>query len=232
LQLTKQRLKFVLQTTFHCKLNCIAMKTESSFKKLEKNTFHLYFKDGIFELLFGSIFIIYATNSLFDQYNIEQPLLMRLLTIPVTVVLVLVKQLITTPRLGYVSFSRSRKKKQKWALYVAILAQMIALVAFVLSLSGVISTNDKSRVLSLLIEFLFFILLFGALYYYTGYITFFVVGLIFACSIPLTIFLQPWLHTRNYGYALMATAGVIFLIIGAKKIIVFLQTYPKRNNDE
>ncbi|NQU86642.1 MAG: hypothetical protein HQ541_12855 [Mariniphaga sp.] len=208
------------------------MKDKTLFNQLEKKSFHIYFKDGIMELLFGSIFLIYFTNSILDNLEITSPLLVRFLILPVTLILVLIKTLITNPRIGSVKYSKARRKKRKWVLYIAFSAQMLTAVAYFLSVKVIIQTEQKSQFIPLLIEFMFLILIFGLISYYTEYSIFFIVGLIYALSVPFTIFLQPWIHTRNYGYGLMAIAGLVILTIGFYKFFVFLKEYPKIAKNE
>ena len=83
------------------------------FKQLEKQTYLLFFKDGIFELLFGGIFIIYAINTWFEMSQLSSPLWQRLLIIPLSVILALLKELVTKKRIGKVTFSKKRKQKTK-----------------------------------------------------------------------------------------------------------------------
>ena len=231
-EIMKINIKFVTQTKIYHILNCVAMKTKTLFTQLEKQSFHNYFKDGIFEILFGSMFIIFIINSYSFNAGHENSLFVRLLIIPVSLILALIKMFITNRRVGYVKFSKPRRKKQKWVLFVAVVAQIIPLAAYILSLKGIIQTEQKSQFFSLFIEFMFLILVFGLISYFTQYPVFFIVGIIYAFGVPFTIYLKPWLKTRDYGYGLMAIAGIILLVYGFYRFVLFLKNYPKLKHDE
>ncbi|MBN1821092.1 MAG: hypothetical protein JW833_10255 [Prolixibacteraceae bacterium] len=207
------------------------MNQKTLFREIEKTSFHLHFKDGMFELLFGSMFISFVINSFMDNSGYVSPLFIRLLIIPVAIILALLKLLITQPRIGSVKYSEPRRNKQKWVLITAISAQVITFILYYLSVKGIIHTETKSRFTSLLIEFMFLILVFGLISYNTSYSLFFIVGVVYAFGVPFTIFLEPWIHTRNYGYGFIAIAGIIILITGIIKLLSFLKKYPKTVTD-
>ena len=208
------------------------MKTTSFFKPLEKQSFHLYFQDGIFEMLFGFLFLIFVFNS--SSYNMgkENSLFVRLLMVPISFILALLKIFLTQPRIGLVKFSKRRRKKQTWVLIVAVIAQIIPLIAYILSAKGILQSEQKNHFLPLFIEFMFFILVFSLISYFTEYPVFFIVGLVFALGIPLTIYLQPWLKSRDYGYGLMAVTGLVLLVYGVYKMVLFLKMYPRVTSNE
>jgi len=202
------------------------------FRKLEKQTYLLYFKDGIIELLFGSMFIIHTVNTWIDMEQIFRPYWLRILLIPVTIVLVLIKELITKKRIGKVTFTKSRKKKSRTMFIVVIIAQIITLIVFYLAATGKIQTEHKSKLIPLLIEFTFLVLVFYALTFFTGYQTFLIAGLVFAFSTPFLVLLNPELHHSNIRLGIMLTAGFSFLTFGMIRLVEFLKKYPKPQYDE
>lgn len=197
------------------------------FKQLEKQAYLLYFKDGIFELLFGSIFIIYAVNTWFDMEQLPSPVWQRLLIIPVSVVLALLKEFVTKKRIGKVKFTRKRKQKSTWMFVMVITVQLITLIAYLLAATGKLGAEQKTSLIGLLIEFVILVLLFYGLTWFTGYNTFLIAGLVFAFSTPFLLLLNPELHHSNIRIGIMLTAGFSFCTFGMIRFVDFLKKYPK-----
>jgi hypothetical protein len=202
------------------------------FKQLEKQTYLIYFKDGIFELLFGSIFIIFAINTWFDREELVSPYWLRLLIIPVSIVLALIKEFVTKKRIGKVSFSKMRRQKSKWMYIVLILAQIIILIAFLLASTGNLGADQKTSLVGLLIEFMILVLIFYSVTWFTGYNTFLFAGLVFAFCTPFLLLINPELHHSNIRIGLMLTAGFSFCIFGVIRFSQFLKKYPKTKSNE
>jgi predicted neutral ceramidase superfamily lipid hydrolase len=202
------------------------------FRNLEKQTYLLYFKDGIIELLFGSMFILHAVNTWFDMEQIFRPYWLRVLLIPIAVALALAKELITKKRIGKVTFTKNRKKKSRKMFIVVVIAQVITLIVFYLAATGKIQTEQKSSLIALFIEFTFLILVFYALTFFTGYQTFLIAGLVFAFSTPFLILLNPELHHSNIRIGIMLTAGFSFCTFGTIRLVEFLKKYPKPLSNE
>ena len=202
------------------------------FKNLEKQTYLLYFKDGIFELLFGSMFIIFAVKTWFDMQEIFRPYWLRLLIVPLALVFAFVKEFVTKKRIGKVYFSKNRKQKTKWMFAVVIAAQLITLVVFLLAISGKITTAGKTSLLSLLIEFVFLVLIFYALTWFTGYQTFVLAGLVFAFSTPFLLLINPELHHSIFRIGILILAGIVFFTFGIIRFVQFLKNQPKPQHHE
>ena len=210
---------FVLQTIFYYTINSITMKTDIKYGNLEKSTFRMFYKDGIFDMVFGSMLIINAINIYLDINQIDYNIIMRILIIPVTITLVLVKTFITSKRLGHVKFKRSRNVKRLKAMLIATAALIFTTFMYILSVKGQISADQKSDFIPLLIEFLFLVSVFGLLAYFTDYYNFYIIGLAMGFGSPVSRFLEPFLGTRYYGLGIMLIAGSYLFIIG---IIVFV----------
>ena len=197
------------------------------FRQLEKQTYLLYFKDGIIELLFAGIFIIHAVNTWFDMQELFRPYWLRVLLIPVAIILSLVKEFITKKRIGKVSFSKYRKRKTALLFAVVIAAQVFTLIIFILAWKGKIGNEGRNGIVGLLIEFSLFILVFAVITWLTGYNTFLLAGLAFAFSTPFILLLNPDLHQSYLRIGLMMSIGFAFLIVGSIRLIRFLRKYPK-----
>ncbi|HUS87296.1 MAG TPA: hypothetical protein VMW76_08655 [Bacteroidales bacterium] len=208
------------------------MKRNITSAKLEKETFRLFYKDGIFDLSFGSMLIIYTINMYIDINAIGSSLIMNLLILPVIIIFALVKGFVTTKRIGYVKFIRGRNIKMLKTFIIATIALLFTTLMFVLAASGKISGDTKNSPLPLLIEFMFLVGVFSILAYYTDYTNFYIVGLAMAIGSPLSIYLEPLLGTRYYGLAVIFIAGCYLFINGVVQFATFFNKFPRANYDE
>ena len=217
---------FVLQTILYYNLNYTAMNNITG-KTLERKTYRMLYRDGIFDLTFASILIIYSINMYLDINNIESPFIIRILIIPVVIILAAIKLLITQKRIGYVKFKRSRNKKVLISFIVATSALIFTTVIYILAVQGKMDASDKNEWLHLLIEFIFLVSVFFLLAYFTDYYKFYIVGLAMGFGTPVSIYLEPYLGTRYYGLALIFLAGAFLFASGIILLITFLNQFPK-----
>jgi len=203
------------------------MKNNIDYAELEKNTFRMYYKDGVFDMSFGAMLIIYSINSSLDIIQVEYPFIMRILILPVFIIFALVKTFITSKRLGHVKFKRGRNMKRMKAMLIATLALVFTAFMYYLSVKGSITSDQKSTFIPLLIEFFFLITIFGLLAYFTDYSNFYIIGLAMGIGQPASRLLEPLLGTRFYGLVLMFIIGAYLLIIGAIAFISFFKKFPK-----
>ena len=202
------------------------------FKNLEKQTYLIFFKDGIIELLFGCIFIIYAANTWFDMENLFRPFWLRVLIIPIAIALALVKEFVTKKRIGKVSFTKKRRQRSIWMFAILITAQIVTLIAYLLATTGKPGIEQKTSLIGLTVEFMFLILVFYALTWVTGYNSFLMAGLVFAFSTPFLILMNPDLHHSSIRIGIMIIAGFSFLIFGIIRLAGFLKKYPEAHSYE
>ena len=208
------------------------MKNNITGKTLERKTFRILYRDGIFDLAMGSMLIIYSINMYLDINNIIAPIIIRILILPVVIVLAAIKILFTRKRIGYVRFKRSRNKKKLIGFIVATSALIFTTVIYILAVKGKMNATDQNEWLHLLIEFIFLISVFFLLAYYTEYNKFYIIGLAMGFGSPVSIYLEPYLGTRYYGLALVFIEGTFLLASGIILLIIFLNKFPKTANNE
>ena len=208
------------------------MKNNFTGKTLERNTYRMIYRDGIFDLAFGSMFIIYSINMYLDINNIDTSLFMRILIIPVVLILAVIKLLITQKRIGYVKFKRIRNRKKLISFIIATAALVFTTIIYILAAGGKINSSDKNEWISLLIEFVFLVSVFFLLAYYTDYYKFYIIGLAMGFGSPVSIYLEPYLGTRYYGLALLFIVGTVLIVSGIILLINFLNQFPKNPDYE
>jgi len=208
------------------------MKNQRIGNKLEKNTFRLLYRDGIFDLAFGSMLIIYSINIYLDINGIETSIFMRTLLIPVVVLLSLVKVFITQKRMGYVKFKPVRNRKRLISFIIATSALVLTTFVYILATGGQLGATAGNEWISLLLEFVFLVGVFFLLAYFTDYYKFYLVGIVMGLASPASIFLEPYLGTRYFGLALQFIAGGYLIISGLILFITFFKKIPKTGNYE
>ncbi len=208
------------------------MKNNITGKTLETKTFRMLYRDGIFDLVFGSMLIIYSINMYLYINNIDTPFIMRILLIPVVIALSLVKIFITQKRIGYVKFRRSRNRKRLISFIVATSALVFTTVIYILAASGNMEAEQKDAQLTLIIEFVFLVSVFFLLAYFTDYYKFYLVGLAMGFGSPVSKYLEPYLGSRYYGLSLVFIIGIYLLASGIILLVTFLNQHPETVNNE
>ncbi len=208
------------------------MKNNITGKTLETKTYRMLYRDGIFDLVFGSMLIIYSINMYLYINNIDTPFIMRILLIPIVIALSLVKIFITQKRIGYVKFRRSRNRKRLISFIVATSALVFTTVIYILAASGNMETEQKDAQLTLIIEFVFLVSVFFLLAYFTDYYKFYLVGLAMGFGSPVSKYLEPYLGSRYYGLALVFIIGIYLLASGIILLVTFLNQHPETVNNE
>ena len=208
------------------------MKNNFTGKTLERNTYRMIYRDGIFDLAFGSMLIIYSINMYLDINNIDTSLFMRILIVPVVLIFAAIKLFITRKRIGYVKFKRSRNRKKLISFIIATAALAFTTVIYILAAGGKMDSSTQNEWVSLLIEFVFLVSVFFLLAYYTGYYKFYIIGLAMGFGVPVSIYLEPYLGTRYYGLALLFIVGTVLIVLGIILLITFLNQFPKNPDYE
>ncbi len=208
------------------------MKESVIGNKLEKRTFRILYRDGIFDLAFGSMLIIYSINMYLDINDIETSIFMRTLIIPVVIILAALKILVTQKRIGYVKFKRIRNRKRLISFIIATAALVFTTIIYILAAGGKMDSSGQNEWVSLLIEFVFLVSVFFLLAYYADYYKFYIIGLTMGFGVPVSIYLEPYLGTIYYGLALQFIVGSALLISGIVLFITFMKQFPKNPNYE
>jgi hypothetical protein len=188
------------------------------------------YQDGLFDMFFGSTLIIAGLNQLFTYLEIERPIYLQLGIVIFVVIFLLVKKYVSQPRTGQVRFSIKRKEKRIKALIIALVAQVITAVLFYASVKHLLPEGQYSGQLSLIIEFLFLLVVFSAIAWYTDYKWFYFIGIVMALSWPVNYLLQPYLHSTLPGIILQLGSGTLLFVIGLSKFVIFLRKYPKHGD--
>jgi hypothetical protein len=203
------------------------MKTSDNNKSLELRLYLTNYRDGLFDMVFAMMLIISGMNQLFTFLNLERPIYLKLGILIVLAIFLLVKRFVSYPRSGKVIFSKGRKKKRAKALIITIAAQVVTAVVLYAAVKNLLPVGEHSQLVSLIIEFLFLLVVFSSIAYFTDYKWFYFIGIIIALAWPVNYLLQPVLNNLLPGIILQLSAGGFLLTVGTVKLTSFLRKYPK-----
>jgi hypothetical protein len=203
------------------------MITPDKNKSLELRLYLTNYRDGLFDMVFALMLIISGFDQLFTYLDLERPIYLKLGILIVVAVFLLVKKIISNPRSGKVVFSRERKKKRAKAIIIAIAAQVFTAVVLYAAIKHLLPGSEHSRLVSLIIEFLFLLIVFSSIAYYSDYKWFYFIGIILALAWPVNHLLQPILNSILPGIMLQLSAGGFLLSVGTVKFTSFLINNPK-----
>ena len=205
----------------------IMKKDDKKLEQVEKETFLLFYKDGVIDLAMSSWLIIFAVNKIVDFYGIESPYIIRILIVPISIALALFKQFVTQPRIGFVRFGIRRRIKML-IIYIGLLV-IFSLGLFIwLAISLGFIRNDIDRFVSLSIEIIVLLVIFIALGILTGYSKYIILGVFFVISSPVTLIISKYLEFEFYGIVIAFIGGIYFLVEGTTAMIKFFKTYRKK----
>lgn len=188
------------------------MEDPLDLENIESSAFRAYFQDGMFDILFGLMFIISGLRTITGE-----PVVTLLILVAVLVP-VLGKRSITYPRLGHVRFGERRVKGQLRLMVVIVVAVLISAVIVAVSQS---TDLLEGRLMGDLVFGAMFIVITASMGLYFEYPMLVVHGVIFAI-----IALVYGQYGDDAGAVVALVGGSISLIIGLTALVTFLRRYP------
>jgi len=206
------------------------MDNKTKTSSIELRLWLTNYEDGLTDMFFGCFLMITGSNQLITWFVHDVPVYFNLGILVLIGIYLLLKKYVAQPRLGTVKFGTRRRRKRMKALIIAVAAQVFTAIVFYFALNHLLPQGERSGLISLIIEFLFFLIVFSVIGYYTDYKWFYFIGVIMAVAWPVNYILQPYLHSVLPGIILQLDAGSLMLIIGMIRFIVFLRTHPKQGD--
>jgi len=199
--------------------------TNSSLKEIERRAYRSTFSDGIYDIQFGAIFLVFALMAVFEASDIPRfigyALLLLALVLPW-----LGKRYITIPRMGQVEFGRKRKKRKLiiWTIVAVVAVLILPLVIMI------IKQNQSSalgwKLIATIVAPLFVLVVyttdFPRLYLYAALLFF---GLVSA------EFLRSLVGIPLNAAISFGVPGVVITGIGITLLVKFIKTHPRTEID-
>ncbi len=191
----------------------------SNLKSIRKNIYQTYFSDGIWDLVIGLIYLIAGLGVWINQ-NFWYFFPIILMVLPL-----ILKRLITLPRMGHIQFKQSKK------LWISILFFVIEAILFVF-LYFISANNTTGNPLILWLTQNLFVII-GLL-----------IGLFFVLTGKTLYFKRLYLYAviTLIGFSLMfrvIPAGIMLTVLGVVITVIslivirnFIRYHPIQNNEE
>jgi len=197
------------------------MNAPNSLKELERRAYRSTFEDGIYDILFGLLFLIFAIIPILEAAGVSRFIGYSLLIIPAALPW-LGKRLITIPRMGAVEFGPKRKSRRRLILIITgiVIFLMLPLMISIVS-------NGLSGSMSWMLIALFALPVFIIAVYAMDFPRLWIYA-----ALLLAVPVESEFLLRHVGSPLNTSIsfglpGIVILIIGLGLLFRFIQKYPK-----
>jgi hypothetical protein len=207
------------------------METLPDIKKLERQVYQTVYRDGIYDITLGFLFLVIAFNPLLYKTGVPRAIIYLIELVLAGSILIVGKRYITLPRAGIMK-PLARRQKTAWKVLLSGIILFILLTSIILLKSfGILSLSLENLSITPLIISLAFLILFTILAAVMSYFMIFLAGLLFAISIPISEILFPILGEPLDSLIPFAASGLIILVIGMIRLFSFIHKYPCRKEE-
>lgn len=200
------------------------MSTTKDFNSLKQKVFLAYHRDGILDLVAGTVVFGFGLNMLTGNIAFLMMGWMAMM------LYVLIKQRITIPRFGYVRFESEKKTFNKGLLSVGI---GVLLLLFFVALKLFIDRQPASPVMEAWMQRYHMVPLSGMLFGLPALVAAIFLGLkryylyaLLAVGLPA---LGAWINIQTY--IPIVSTGLVILAFGVVLLITFLRRYPLSSDE-
>ena len=193
----------------------------ASLKEIERRAYRSTFEDGIYDIQFGFLYLVFALISVLEAIGISRFFGYALLVIPL-IIPWLGKRYITIPRMGEVEFGQKRRKKNRIILVIGAVVLFLTLPLFFMigsaSISGVLGWKLIAVFVAPLFVLAVYTTHFPRLYLYAALL---IAGVVEA-EFLLNLVGSPLNAVYSFGLP-----GIVITLIGINFLIKFIKTYPR-----
>lgn len=197
------------------------LSNELSLKDIERKAYRSTFEDGIYDIQFGVLFLVFALISVLESINISRFIGYTFLIIPL-IIPWLGKRFITIPRMGSVEFRNERKLRKKIAILIGAIALFLTIPLLIMIISENISGIIGWKLIVIFAMPIFVIAVYSSdfprLYIYAG--------LLIAGAL-ISEFLYDSLGTPFNNLFSFGLPGIFITAIGIYLLIKFIRSYPQ-----
>jgi hypothetical protein len=188
------------------------MEDPLDLKEIESSAFRPYFRDGMYDIFFGLMFILTGLRTIIDEPAIS------LLIIVAVLVPVIGKRYITNSRLGHVKFGERRVGGLLRLMALTVVAVVISAVILAIAMT---TDHLEARPLVDLVFGAMFIIITAAMGRYFEYPMLVVHGIIFA-----VMAFSYGQYGDEAGIAAALVGGSISITIGLVSLATFMKRFP------
>ena len=203
------------------------MNQKINLKEIERKSFKLFFKDGIFDIAWGTLLISFALAPILREIIYLWYII--IVIPPAPLIILLGKKFITAPRIGIVKFDEKRRKTQKKLILMSSILIPITIIILLLTVINIFPGNIGSALNGYAIPIgagIFAIVLLSIFAYLLDFPNMYVYGILIGVGIVVNEILQNYITPPFESLITFGTAGTILLIIGLFTLKNFIQKYP------
>lgn len=194
---------------------------EESLKEIERRAYRSTFQDGIYDILFGLMFLIMALIPVLEQVGVSRFAGYALLLVVIALPLV-GKRYITIPRMGKVEFGPKRKNRRLLAVIIGAATLFLTLPLYFMIGQGSPLGGLGWKMIAVLVAPLLVIAVFAAdcprLYIYTALL----LAAVVQAEFLLKLIDAPFNAIYSFG-----VPGIVITLVGFYLLAKFVRTYPR-----
>jgi MFS family permease len=202
------------------------MLKKVSLKQAERRVFRIAFNDGLWDIFIGSFALQFAIGPLLSPHlgDFWSALIFLPFFTLILFIIWLVRKHVVIPRIGFVKFGPSRKKRLKKFSAMMLVANLVALI---IGANYALNFNVNSGSSPMVVFGLILLIISSLAAYFLNFIRLFVYGALFLLS----AWIGEWLfiHYRISHHGFPITFGITAGIIMMTGVIIFfrlLREYP------
>jgi hypothetical protein len=196
-----------------------------SLKEIERRAYRSTFTDGLYDIQFGLIFLVFALIPVLELIGVSRFVGYSLLLIPLLIPW-LGKRYITVPRMGTVEFGEKRKKKKLIAWVAAAIVLFLTVPLFIM----MIKQNPSSSLGWKLIA-IFAAPVFVLAVYTTDFPRLYVYAALLFFGVVLAEFLLGQVGSPLNSVFSFGIPGVVITGIGVGLLVKFVRSHPRMEMD-
>jgi hypothetical protein len=201
------------------------LRDDDSLKKIERRAYRSTFADGIYDIQFGLIFLVFTFIAILEMIGISRFVGYTLLLIPL-IIPWLGKRYITIPRMGKVEFSEKRTKKKFVILIVGAVILFLTLPLLVM-----IIKQNPSGVLGWKLLAVFVAPLFVLIVYTTDFPRLYLYAALLFVGVIEAEFLLSQIGAPLNAVFSFGVPGIVITAVGINLLVKFIRTYPRTEMD-
>jgi hypothetical protein len=207
------------------------MNEKINLKDLQRKAWRSMFQDGLWDIFLGLLLFNMAFGTLLDETTISHGLRIGIyIGVEVLAVLLMFlgKRYITMPRMGTATFGQYGKVKRNRVQLLLFGSFLLGLIAWlVFSGGGDTGVAGISRAyFGAIFWVVNMLVVFGLAGYFLDFSRLYLIGFLYAVSIPLDIFIRKTWQTDVFAFYVFGIPALIILTIGVSLFVRFLRKYP------
>ncbi|MFH2055172.1 MAG: hypothetical protein ABIJ61_04375 [bacterium] len=201
------------------------MKATESLKSIERRAYRSTFKDGVYDIAMGLVFLILAWIPTLESLGVSRFLAYALLIVPAGFALA-AKRSLAVLRLGVVEFGPRRKTRRLWYLAIGGVVLILTLPLMIMIAARGIPAERLWLMIAAfaapLVAIAVLALEFPRFFLY--------IALLFAGVVEAE-FLLEYLGAPLNSIVSFGVPGLAILLIGISLLVKFLRDYPKQTGE-